>query len=161
MKYEPAIDKKTLKLIFGVFLAILVSTCSVAEREVIDNTGPTVPQFNVLSVRDYLSSALALAQEWQSDAYLLNVSVNVELPHVKSSNNEVSFEFRSPSNENVSLVISCQKTCSSEELTTVRLPQCTPLEISDSLLESDDALALGLKSGGINYINGENAYAFM
>lgn len=162
MKHEPAIGKKALKLIFGILLVLLSSTCSVADREVNDNAEPTVPRFTVLLVRDYLPSALALAQEWQSDAYLLNISVDVELPHVKSISNEISFEFRSPSNENISLVIFCQKTCSSEELTTtIELPQCLPLEISDSLLESREALELGLKNGGVDYINGENAYAFM
>jgi len=132
------------------------------DRALNANPEPTVPQFNVHQVRDQLPSALALAQEWHADAYLLTLSVNVELPHGIPNSDWISFEFRSPSNRKNVLSVFCQKNCRSQELTTtIELPQCPPLEISDSLLESGEVFELGLKNGGIDYINRENASASM
>jgi hypothetical protein len=103
---------------------------------------------------------MELAQKWHTDAYLLEVSVDVELPHVAWSKNEVSFGFQSPSNTEMVLEVYCSKNfCYSEELTTtISLPQCIPLEINDSLLEGQEALELGLAAGGVEYIYSKNAH---
>lgn len=145
-----------------MWLILFASTCSVADRETKYNTEATVPQVNVLLVRDHLPTALTLAKERYSDAYLLGILVHVELPQVNSGGDEISFEFRSPSNKKMSLIVFCQKACHIEETTTtLELPQCPSLEINNSLIESDEALELGLKNGGADYLSRENAYLFL
>jgi hypothetical protein len=158
MGYKIFLIEKLAAFLLGIFMLSLFSGCGVIGGEIDGGTQSKSPHLNALSIREHWPQAQELAQMWHTDAYLHYISVDVELPQVASSKNESSFAFQSPSNEKMGLVVYCSKSCYSHEVTsTISLPQCPPLEINDSLLESEEALNLGLTNGGIDYVNNKNA----
>lgn len=159
MQYEYARTRKMLKLVLSILLLFLLAGCDTNNMETNDDLQTILPHIIPFSVKDYLPQAMKIAQKWHSDAYLLNLSIEVELPQVEWSENTITFGFQSPSNETKVLAVDCSGFCYSQELTTtISLPQCLPLEVNDSLLGSQEALNLGLANGGSDYVYNENAY---
>lgn len=159
MKYHKnALTSKLSKPILLVLALFFVSSCRSGDSNEAANGKSTIPHINTLSVKYHWPNALELAQKWQSDAYLIDVDVDVKLPQAEFGSDYVHFVFQSPSNEQLSLLVSCSRNCYFEELsTTIALPQCIPFEINESILEGEDALELGLINGGVNHINSRNA----
>ena len=146
------------KSIILILLVFVASSCGANNRNEVVDRKSTIPHINTLSVKYHWPIALELAQKWHSDSYLVDVKVDVKLPQAEFGSDYVHFGFQSPSNEQLMLLVSCSRNCYFEEVsTTISLPQCLPFEINESILESEDALELGLINGGADYINGRNA----
>jgi hypothetical protein len=136
----------------------LATSCSAIFRNEDPEVTPLVPQISVLSVNQRWHTALEIAQKWQSDAYLIDVLVDVKSPNSDLSREKVNFGFQSLNNKSLALIVSCSESCYSEEVkSTIEIPQCLPLEIDKSILEGKDVLELGLQNGGTNYAFNQNA----
>ena len=147
-----------------VSVVFLIAGCSQAGQKTAgDGKAPNVPHIPVLSAKFHWPQAIEVAQEWHSDAYLIDITVNVRIPGTVSRLNSVYFGFQSPSNVSATLLVKCNQTCySSEELTTpISLPQCPPLEMDDQLLDSDEALEKALLYGGADHVRSEHALLHM
>lgn len=148
--------KRIATSIMVSFMFFLLSGCDVKDDNFYNSQTSTY-QISMLSVHDHLSSAIALAQKWHTDAYLLNVSIDVLVPNANSSKNDISFVFRSPSNENKELLVRCSDNCYLKEFSSsLSLPECFHLEINDSMIDSEQALNLALKHGGDEHIDDKN-----
>ncbi|OQY27321.1 MAG: hypothetical protein B6I38_10220 [Anaerolineaceae bacterium 4572_5.1] len=153
-------NRYVFRILIGIVLCLsaLNSTgCNFLGNNASDNTSQT-PNISVLSVKFHWPQALELAQKWHSDAYLIDVTVDVLLPHVPSSRAEVGFVFRSPSDEKATLGVICHNACYTEKFnSSLSLPQCTPFSIDDIALDSKDALEIGLADGRDTYVDVQNA----
>jgi hypothetical protein len=70
----------------------------------------------------------------------------------------VNYVFRSASHEGETLAVICHNACGTEEFeTTISLPQCTPFSIDDFIIDSEQALEIGLENGGTNYIGSSSS----
>lgn len=141
-----------------IAITITVSACV---NQGLESTTPPLQNthLSALSSRVFWTQALALAQEWRTDAYITNVEVDVRLPNVPSSRSIVSLLFQSPSENLVTLTVWCNaEGCSSFEFEhTTPLQQCTPITLDDFVLDSSDVLDIGLQYGGEAYAHRRTA----
>jgi len=157
--HKSVLFRNVSKSIILMLAVLIASSCRVSEGNGFVDNKPTIPHINVLSVKYHWPIALELAQKWHSDAYLVDVIVDVKLPQADFGSDYVHFGFQSPSNEKLALLVSCSRNCYFEEVSTrIRLPQCLPFEIDEPILEGEEVLELGLILGGVDYVNSRNAW---
>lgn len=158
MDNKSVLSRNLSKLVIFILTIFIASSCRIGDGNDVVDKKSTIPHINVLSVKYHWPTALELAQKWHSDAYLIDVLVDVKLPQTDFGSDYVHFGFQSPANEKLALIVSCARNCYFEEVsTTIALPQCLPFEINEALLDGEDALELGLINGGIDHINSKNA----
>jgi hypothetical protein len=149
-----------------LLLLVFAGGCAGCERE--DITSVSNPSPPVVSARNFWSQALDMAQEWRSDAYVRLVRVDVPTPNGEVPEREdprVGFVFQSPSEDHVTLVVTCGvKGCSSfEEARKLGYPvrQCIPIAFDDFTLDSADVLDISLQQGGQDYVSLPSASIFL
>ncbi len=134
LKWVPITALSTL--IFTLFLCACAST----EQPVV-----------VPSVRQDWDKAVALAQEWQSDAYVLEAHASFYEEY------DSQFHFRSNNSPNSFLLVTCHSGACAEaesEFESVPpLPGCAPIHYRDFTLDSEDALRIALEQGGSAYFS--------
>ena len=149
-----------------ILLLLIVSTnaCINWGQSSITPTPNQSSQLSVPSVRNVWAEALAVAQKWHTDAYVYNVSFDFTLPTISPAN-KVIFSFQSPSENYATLQVPCSiSRCSSFEVE--REPEapvtyCRPITLDDFMLDSTDALNIGLQNGGEHYTQLQVALVFL
>jgi hypothetical protein len=149
-------------------LLVLIVVIGACQTDVLPTPTGTL-ELNVPSAREYWLQALEMAQEWQPDAYVRGVDVDVPLPARPSSVRPgypgVRFSFCSASEDHITLVVSCSsERCDSFEIeqgSGYPLMHCTPIALDDFSLDSEDAVAIGLQNGGDDYMSSSTAYVVL
>ncbi len=147
--------------VFAILFLFIVSASACANHSQESTTQASVSHLAVLSTRYFWSRALATAQEWQPDAYVRSVDVDVPLPTRSSPTSRgypgVNFYFQSPSEDSVTFAVRCTADeCSSfevEQSPGYSLTPCLPITMDDFTLDSQDAIEIGLQHGGEEYIH--------
>jgi hypothetical protein len=154
-------------LLFTALLAVIVATSACKTNALPTPINPV--DLDVLSVRDYWLQALEIAQEWHPDAYVRGVDVDVPLLARPSSVLQnypgVRFSFYSRSEDYITFVVSCSaERCDSLEIEQgagYPLMHCMPMSLDDFVLDSKDAVAVGLQHGGDDYMSSSTAYVVL
>jgi len=114
-----------------------------------------------IALEEYWSEAMAMAEDWRPDAYVREVSIDVELPESPASRSFVEFDILSPSEDMVSLSVHCKEgDCESLEFDQnpgYPVLQCSPIELGDPSLTSQEALEIGIANGGRQFVYDSNA----
>ena len=151
--------------LFTMLLLFIALACVCVEGEQ-ESTIPTPSQslhIPVLSTRFFWSQALAIAQEWQADAYVYEVSVDVPVPGRTSPGHSgypgVKFYFQSREADYVTFVVPCNvEGCSHFEIERERpVIYCLPIELDDFTLDSGEAVDIGLEYDEKDYFNLQTA----
>jgi hypothetical protein len=145
----------------GLTLAALVlAGCSLLNGGSTPGDGPPSYGLRAIDLEEYWSRALSIAEEWQADSYVKEASIEVALPNSAASHDYVAFTFQSPSEDMISLSVTCKEgDCRSLEFMQNEgypVLQCAPIDISDVEISSQEALEAGLQNGGSQFVYGSN-----
>ena len=147
------------RLLINLIIAcIFLSGCG-GEKAEIKNFD--VDNFEILSAKGYWDEAIRQAENWQEQAYLTHVSIDIPLPNAKRGvSAAVGFHFLTSDSDILKLTVSCSGVnCSKRE--TEHDPDF-PLQHSKKIgkneftLTSQEAFEIGVKEGGVEYIYNDN-----
>jgi len=144
-------------LIIWAFLA----ACSLLRGSSEPTAGPSSYGLQPIALEEYWSKAMAMAEDWRPDAYVREVSIDVELPESPASRSFVEFDILSLSEDMVSLSVHCKEgDCESLEFDQnpgYPVLQCSPIELGDPSLTSQEALEIGIANGGSQFVYDSSA----
>jgi hypothetical protein len=141
-----------------LLVTIVAGGCADQGRQSQTPTSTPLRHLPALSARTFWPQASALAQEWRPDAYVRDITVEVDVRLRNSSPDRrvIYFSVQSPNEDYVQLAVACDaKGCDSfevEQKPEYPLMQCIPFALDDFTLDSGDALEIGLQRGGEKYM---------
>jgi hypothetical protein len=142
-------------------VALLLAGCSLLQGEPTSVDDPSSYGLRAIALEEYWSTAMSMAEDWRPDAYVREVSIDVALPNSPASSNHVAFTFQTPSDDMVSLSISCEEgDCGSLEVDQnpgYPVLHCTPIDEEDPSISSQEALEVGLQSGRSQFVYDSHA----
>jgi hypothetical protein len=152
------IDKRFCIIALHIFTALLAG-CTRAGNEKETPMISSTHHLPALSVITFWPTATDIAKEWRSDAYVFEVSVEIQLPNSPASSSNILFTFQSPSEDSKVFVVSCsEEDCNSFEVEDYGR-DCEPISIDDFKLDSQRVLGIALQHGGSDYVNLQSAFA--
>ena len=118
--------------------------------------GPSDYGLRAIDLEEYWSTAMSTAEDWRPDAYVREISIDVALPNSPASSSHVAFTIQSPSEDMVSLSVSCEEgECRSLEVGQnpgYPVLHCSPIDVKDPAISSQEALEVGLQNGGSQFV---------
>ena len=147
----------TLFIKLGTTLvALLLVGCSLLQGEPTSVDGPSDYGLRAIDLEEYWSTAMSNAEDWRPDAYVREISIDVALPNSPASSSHVAFIVQSPSEDMVSLSVSCEEgECKSLEVDQnpgYPVLHCSPIDVKDPTITSQEALEVGLQNGGSQFV---------
>ncbi len=141
----------------------LLGGCTHSGREKAMMTTTPPSQISVSSVKTFWPQAMAIAQEWRSDAFVLEAEVGIRFLKSPTKGSSANFTFQSPSEDYKVFVVSCStEKCNSFEVEHEKgypVHHCKPFFPEDFKLDSQEALDIALQNGGADYINLQSVIA--
>jgi hypothetical protein len=142
-----------------LFLFFLASGCNQHTEESITVAMPSPSFHSQFSIRDIWPQAMSVAQEWQADAYVTGVDSDIglfsEATPDWTGRPEVRFFVQSPSEDYVTLTVSCNVLgCSSveteREFSTIPL---SPIMLDDFVLDISEVMAIAQQHSEVSLVN--------
>jgi hypothetical protein len=120
-----------------------------------------VDNFEILSAKGYWDEAVLQAENWQEEAYLTHVSIDIPLPNAnRGVRAAVGFHFLTSDSDTLKLTVSCSGVNCSERETEhdpeFPLQQTKNISKNEFSLTSKEAFEIGVKKGGVEYIYNDN-----
>jgi hypothetical protein len=144
-----------------IALALALSACRLFIDESATSTASV--ELAAMSVRSAWPTAISIAQGWQEDAYVREISLSVKLPNSSLSYSRIKFLFDSPSEDSARFVVTCdQVECKSFEVKQEEgypVLYCSPVHLEDFKLDSQEVLEIGLQKGCTAFVDREAATA--
>jgi len=158
---SPLRHRSGLVAMVALIIWAFPAACSLLGGSSEPTTGPSSYGLRPIALEEYWSKAMAMAEDWRPDAYVREVSIDVELPNSPASRSFVEFDILSPSVDMVSLSVHCKEgDCESLEFDQnpgYPVLQCSPIELGDASLTSQEALEIGVANGGSQFVYDSNA----
>jgi len=137
-------------------VALLLAGCSLLQGEPTPVDGSSSYGLRAIDLEEYWSTAMSIAKDWRADAYVKEVSIDVALPNSPASSSHVAFTIQSPSEDMLSLSISCEEgECGSLQVDQnpgSPVLHCSPIDLEEPEISSQEALELGLQNGGSQFV---------
>lgn len=113
-------------------------------------------RFSTISAHEYWDQAISLASTNWPGSYLREFSAGITLDSSAVESAAVSYTFTSNQSDDVSFVVGCDidscKTFEIEHSDRFPIIPCDPIDLSDPLIDSTEALTLAITEGGIDQI---------
>jgi len=158
---SPLRHRSGLVAMVALIIWAFPAACSLLGGSSEPTTGPSSYGLQPIALEEYWSKAMAMAEDWRPDAYVREVSIDVELPNSPASRSFVEFDILSPSVDMVRLSVHCKEgDCESLEFDQnpgYPVLQCSPIELGDASLTSQEALEIGVANGGSQFVYDSNA----
>jgi len=137
-------------------VAPLLAGCSLLQGEPTSVDGPSSYGLRAIDLEEYWSTAMSTAEDWRPDAYVREVSIDVALPNSPASSSHVAFTIQSPSEDMLSLSISCEegecRSLEADQNPGYPVLHCSPIDLEEPEISSQEALELGLQNGGSQFV---------
>ena len=148
-------------LIILIIALLFLSGCG---REKAEIKNFDVDDFEIMSAKGYWDEAVRQAENWQEEAYLTHVSIEIPLPNSGMGESAVlGFHFLTSDSDILKLTVACKNNSCSQRETKHNpdfpLQHGKPIQKDDFSLTGEHAFEIGIQEGGINYIYNEDVVA--
>jgi hypothetical protein len=154
MKYKQHIQKGILFLLNITFMV----ACSVVNfwKPSVDSS--IIESISIPSMIDYWEIAEEKGHNWDPDAYIRRVRIDIKQVDKQTIDPEYIFTFRTPNDGTKIFSATCKgKICDTSLYTTKSdFPDCLPLKPDSSVISGMDAFVYGLENGGEDYFYSSN-----
>jgi len=140
-------------------VVFFLSACSLGIKST-----PTYEPLRVYSAKSVVTKTLAIAHQWQSDAYLFEIHVPV-LREGETHPFPIDFTFQSRSDDHHRLIVLCSwnKRCWADSITDAPggVFHILPIEPGDFIIDSTEAAQIGQRNGGEAFVRRKHSSVFM
>lgn len=148
------------RLIAALFAGLLTA-CALLPGTDVQSNGPESYGLSAVALDQYWDSAVSLGLDWRPDAYVREVTIDVQLPNSPASSSDARFKIESPSEDLISIGVFCSagdcEALDFEQGPGSPITHCKGIDPSEAQVSSQEALEIGLAQGGRQYIYGSNA----